>query len=65
MSSGRACSKPTPRRSEGDLMKAAKLLDMTVDELVLEESKLTDQIFMLRFQIAASQAENPAIGGIR
>jgi len=33
---------------------------MTVDELNLEETKLVDQIFRLRFQIAASQAENPA-----
>ena len=41
-------------------MKAEKLRDMTVDELRLEETKLTDQIFRLRFQIAASQAENPA-----
>ena len=41
-------------------MKAEKLRDMTVDELNLEETKLVDQIFRLRFQIAASQAENPA-----
>ena len=41
-------------------MKAGKLRDMTSDELKLEESKLVDQIFRLRFQIAASQAENPA-----
>jgi len=41
-------------------VKAEKLRDMTVDELNLEETKLVDQIFRLRFQIAASQAENPA-----
>ena len=41
-------------------MKAEKLREMTQDELRLEESKLVDQIFRLRFQIAASQAENPA-----
>jgi large subunit ribosomal protein L29 len=41
-------------------MKAEKLREMTVDELRLEETKLQDQIFRLRFQIAASQAENPA-----
>ena len=41
-------------------MKAEKMRDMTVDELNQEETKLTDQIFRLRFQIAASQAENPA-----
>ena len=41
-------------------MKAEKLRDMTLVELNLEETKLADQIFRLRFQIAASQAENPA-----
>jgi len=49
-----------PWPSEGDSVKAEKLRDMTVDELNQEETKLTDQIFRLRFQIAASQAENPA-----
>ena len=41
-------------------MKADKLRDMNPDELRNEETKLVDQIFRLRFQIAASQAENPA-----
>jgi large subunit ribosomal protein L29 len=41
-------------------MKPAALRDMTVDELRLQEAQVTDQIFRLRFQIAASQAENPA-----
>ncbi len=41
-------------------MKAAKLRDMTLDELRLEETQLVDKIFRLRFQIAASQVENPA-----
>ena len=41
-------------------MKPAKLRDMTVDELNLQERQLTEQIFKLRFQIAASQVENPA-----
>jgi len=40
-------------------MKAAKLRDMTPDELRQQEEQLTDQIFRLRFQIAAGQAENP------
>ncbi|HKY33560.1 MAG TPA: 50S ribosomal protein L29, partial [Candidatus Polarisedimenticolia bacterium] len=40
-------------------MKASKLRDMTAEELRVEETKVTDQIFRLRFQIAASQAENP------
>ena len=41
-------------------MKASKLRDMTTDELQRQETLLMDQIFRLRFQIAASQAENPA-----
>ena len=41
-------------------MKPAALRDMTVDELKNQEALVTDQIFRLRFQIAASQAENPA-----
>lgn len=40
-------------------MKAEKLRDLTVDELKLQESQLVTQIFKLRFQIAAGQAENP------
>lgn len=41
-------------------MRAEKLREMTVDELRVQETQLQDQIFRLRFQIAASQAENPA-----
>ena len=41
-------------------MKASKLRDMTVDELNLQEIQLTDQVFRLRFQVAAGQVENPA-----
>jgi large subunit ribosomal protein L29 len=41
-------------------MKAGKLRELTVVELKVEETKLVDQIFRLRFQIAASQIENPA-----
>jgi len=41
-------------------MKPAALWDMTVEELTHQEALITDQIFRLRFQIAASQAENPA-----
>jgi len=41
-------------------MKASKLRDMTNDELRLQETQLIDQIFRLRFQVAAGQAENPA-----
>jgi large subunit ribosomal protein L29 len=41
-------------------MKASKLRDMTVDELNLQQIQLTDQVFRLRFQVAAGQVENPA-----
>ena len=41
-------------------MKASKLRDMTVDELRLQETQITDQVFRLRFQVAAGQVENPA-----
>jgi large subunit ribosomal protein L29 len=41
-------------------MKASKLRDMTADELRLQETQLTDQVFRLRFQVAAGQVENPA-----
>ncbi len=41
-------------------MKPAALRDMTVVELRIQEAQVTDQIFRLRFQIAASQADNPA-----
>ena len=39
---------------------AVKLRDMTVAELRSQEEQLADQIFRLRFQVAASQVENPA-----
>ena len=41
-------------------LKAEKLRDMTVTELHAQEEQLADQIFRLRFQVAASQVENPA-----
>ena len=41
-------------------MKAAKIRDLTMEELKLQETQLRDKIFRLRFQIAASQVENPA-----
>ena len=37
-----------------------KLRDMTDVELRQQEDQLADQIFRLRFQVAASQVENPA-----
>ena len=42
------------------MLKPAKLRDMTPDELRHQERQLVDQIFRLRFQVAAGQAENPA-----
>ena len=40
-------------------MKPGKLRDRNVDELVLEEARLKEQLFKLRFQVAIGQAENP------
>lgn len=40
-------------------MKAAKIRDLSPDELRLEEAKLKEQIFKLRFQFAVGQTENP------
>jgi large subunit ribosomal protein L29 len=40
-------------------MKASKFRDQTIDELKLEEARLKEQIFRLRFQFAVGQAENP------
>jgi large subunit ribosomal protein L29 len=40
-------------------LKAATLRDKTVDDLVQQEETLREQIFKLRFQKAAGQAENP------
>ena len=47
-------------------MKASKLRELTMDELRLQETQITDQVFRLRFQVAASQVENPArLHGLR
>ncbi|MFQ5701663.1 MAG: 50S ribosomal protein L29 [Acidobacteriota bacterium] len=40
-------------------MRAAKIREMTVDELNLQETQLVEQIFKLRFQVASGQADNP------
>ncbi len=39
-------------------MKPAKLRDMTVDELRLQESDLRKELFNLRFQQATGEIEN-------
>ena len=40
-------------------MKASKLRDMTVDELIQKESDLRKELFNLRFQQATGEIENP------
>ena len=40
-------------------MKASKIREQSVEELHLEEAKLKEQIFRLRFQFAIGQVENP------
>ena len=39
-------------------MKPSKLRDMTVDELILQESDLRKELFNLRFQQATGEIEN-------
>jgi len=40
-------------------MKPGKIREQSVEELHLEETRLKDQIFRLRFQFAIGQVENP------
>ncbi len=42
-------------------MKARELREMSVEELDSRERDLTEEVFNLRFQIAAGIAENPQI----
>jgi large subunit ribosomal protein L29 len=42
-------------------MKARELRDMSDEELESRERDLTEEVFNLRFQIAASIAENPQV----
>ncbi|MCP4400123.1 MAG: 50S ribosomal protein L29 [bacterium] len=42
-------------------MKARELRDMSVEELESRERDLVEEVFNLRFQIAAGLAENPQI----
>ena len=42
-------------------MKARELRDMSAEELESRERDLTEEVFNLRFQIAAGIAENPQI----
>ena len=40
-------------------MKPGKIREQSVEELHVEETRLKDQIFRLRFQFAIGQVENP------
>jgi large subunit ribosomal protein L29 len=40
-------------------VKPSKIRDMTVDELILQESDLRKELFNLRFQQATGEIENP------
>lgn len=41
-------------------MKATEVRDMTVDELAVKLGDLKEELFNLRFQLAANQLENTA-----
>ena len=40
-------------------MRPSKLRDMTIEELILQESDLRKELFNLRFQQATGEIENP------
>ena len=40
-------------------MKASKIRDHTTEELEVEATKLQEQVFRFRFQLAIGQTENP------
>lgn len=40
-------------------MRPSNLRDMTIDELILQESDLRKELFNLRFQQATGEIENP------
>jgi len=47
-------------------MKAAKLRDMSREDLLHEETELREQLFRLRFQAASGQIESaPKMRGVR
>ena len=41
------------------MMKAAKIREMTADEVATKEKDLREELFRLRFQHATGQLENP------
>jgi large subunit ribosomal protein L29 len=47
-------------------MKAAKMRDMSKEDLILEESELRQQLLKLRFQVATGQLESASrMKGVR
>ncbi len=47
-------------------MKAAKMRDMSKEDLLVEEAELRKQLFKLRFQTATGQLENASrMNGVR
>ena len=47
-------------------MKAAKMRDMSREDLILEESELRQQLLKLRFQVATGQLESASrMNGVR
>ena len=42
-----------------DLKKAAKVRDLSVEELLKEERELNEHLMKLRFQLTSGQVENP------
>jgi large subunit ribosomal protein L29 len=47
-------------------MKAAKMRDMSKEDLLVEEAELRKQLFKLRFQTATGQLENASrMSGVR
>jgi large subunit ribosomal protein L29 len=47
-------------------MKAAKMRDMSKEDLILEESELQQQLLKLRFQVATGQLESASrMNGVR
>lgn len=44
-----------------DLRKAAKVRDLSLEELSKEEREITEHLMKLRFQLTSGQVENPNI----
>lgn len=44
-----------------ELKRAAKVRDLSVDELLKEERELTEHLMKLRFQLTSGQVENPHV----